>query len=201
MRKTAITAPDGKRYILLVLFDVTGKNATEERLRESEQRFRSLTELSADWYWEQDDRYRYTYSSDSAAGHMVETGSELIGRTRFEAEFDWPSDQAMRDHRATLDARRPFRDLVLRSRKTGRWGLSSGEPVFDAGGAFKGYRGVGRDITDLKTVEEQLRESANAGSATSRKPRANSCGNRTPMAPIRTSRRGSATCSATRTPN
>ncbi|MBL8532808.1 MAG: EAL domain-containing protein, partial [Betaproteobacteria bacterium] len=159
VRKTALTAPDGKRYILLVLFDVTGKHATEERLRESEQRFRSLTELSADWYWEQDDRYRYTYLSDSAAGHMVETGSELIGRTRFEAEFDWPSDQAMRDHRATLDARRPFRDLVLRSRKTGRWGLSSGEPVFDAGGAFKGYRGVGRDITDLKTVEEQLRES------------------------------------------
>ena len=159
VRKTALTAPDGNRFVLLVLFDLTDRRAAEERLRDSEQRFRSLTELSADWYWEQDEQYRFTYLSPTALAHVASSMSELLGKTRFDAGYEWPSERAREEHRALLEARKPFRDLVLRIPRLGRWAMSSGEPVFDAGGNFRGYRGVGRDITELKTVELQLRES------------------------------------------
>jgi hypothetical protein len=60
-------------------------------------------------------------------------------------------------HVAVLDARKPFRDLELcRLDESGRkaWVSVSGEPVFDASGAFTGYRGVAKDITARKRAEE-----------------------------------------------
>ncbi|MEI7967902.1 MAG: EAL domain-containing protein [Betaproteobacteria bacterium] len=159
VHKTALTAPDRRRYLLLLMLDVTDRRNVEERVRESEQRFRSLTELSADWYWEQDRNCRFTYLSPTAIGKVAAAPSELLGKTRHEAGFDWESEHEMAEHRTLLAARRPFRDLILHIPKSGRWALSSGEPVFGADGEFLGYRGVGRDITELKMVENQLRES------------------------------------------
>jgi diguanylate cyclase (GGDEF)-like protein len=73
-------------------------------------------------------------------------------------------------HRAILDARRPFRDLELcwvdpSANKI--WVSVSGEPVFDGAGAFKGYRGVGKDITERKQDEEQIQFLANHDALTS----------------------------------
>lgn len=159
VRKSCLTAPDGGRMVVLQMTDISARREAEQRLRDSEQRFRSLTELSADWYWEQDSEYRFTYVSATALQGMITASADLIGRTRFEADFEWESDAAREEHRRILDARQPFRDLVLRSRVTGRWGMTSGEPIFAQDGRFLGYRGVGRDVTDLKRVEGKLRES------------------------------------------
>ena len=60
-------------------------------------------------------------------------------------------------HRAQLDWHQPFRDFeVQHAAEDGRivWLSLSGEPIFDESGTFKGYRGVGRDITTQKRVEE-----------------------------------------------
>ncbi|MEO7031897.1 MAG: PAS domain S-box protein, partial [Herbaspirillum sp.] len=43
-----------------ILRDVTARRKTEQALRESESRFRALTNLSSDWYWEMDAELRYT---------------------------------------------------------------------------------------------------------------------------------------------
>lgn len=158
-RKSGLTAPDGSRMVVLLLTDISARREAEEKLRESEQRFRSLTELSADWYWEQDANYRFTYVSPTALHGLLSASDDVIGKTRFEADFEWESDEIREEHRRTLAARQPFRDLVVRARRTGRWGLTSGEPVFGQDGAFLGYRGIGRDVTELKRVERQLRES------------------------------------------
>ena len=69
VRKTGLTRPDGSRVVVLLLLDVTARKAAEERLRASEQRFRSLTQLSADWYWEQDAQLRFTYVSAGGNGN------------------------------------------------------------------------------------------------------------------------------------
>src|SRR5205807_5224228 len=68
-----------------------------------------------------------------------------------------PADWAR--HIAILEAHQPFQNLELCRLAQGRklWINTSAEPIFDAAGAFKGYRGVGQDITERKREEELLR--------------------------------------------
>ena len=132
----------------------------EQAVRESEARFRSLTDLSSDWYWEQDADYRFTrLEGRQVAGNDPQLLSRLIGTRRWESggleiEGGWDA------HRRLLEACQPFYDVLMWRRMSDghvRYMHVSGEPVLDADGAFRGYRGVGRDITAQKRAEQLLR--------------------------------------------
>lgn len=156
-------ALDGEITVLTIWNDITERTRAERELMESERRFRSLTELTADWYWEQDSNFRFTRVEGSVlAKHGIDT-AWFLGKTRWEIGFDNVSEAQWRVHRALLEAHRPFLDFEgHRHDASGRLAnasLISGQPIFDAGGRFVGYRGVGRDITDRKRAEEALRES------------------------------------------
>ena len=49
--------------VIGVVTDITDRKRAADELRESEQRFQALTELSSDWYWRQDENLRFTYLS------------------------------------------------------------------------------------------------------------------------------------------
>ena len=131
---------------------------SQRALRESEARFRSLTGLSADWYWQQDETLRF---QSLCNGTEIKAGLHPdadLGKARWELDgigkADWEG------HKATLAARKPFRDFeVKRTFPDGsvRDTCVSGEPIFDADGKFTGYRGIGRDITERKRAEDQQR--------------------------------------------
>ena len=128
------------------------------RLEASEQRFRDLTELSADWYWELDADLRFTYVSEGIRRIRGVGPETLIGKRRWETDRVG-GHQEMKRHRATLEGRLPFRDFVLaRSTADGRLTYVShtGKPIFDEKGNFLGYRGVARDITARVQAEEEL---------------------------------------------
>lgn len=119
-------------------------------LRASEERFQRLTELSSDWYWEQDAEGRYTDVSGPAIemlgmGRAAETAANSEPAR---AGWNLYEQQALE---ALILARRPFLDFVC-SRTTAE-GVSqcfqvSGEPMFDASGRYTGYRGVGVEISN-----------------------------------------------------
>ncbi len=132
------------------------RRATEmtEDLRRSETRFRDLSELSADWFWEQDENLRFT----RFWGRDTEDKAKWLGVHRWDLPIDLSPEEWVR-HKSALAAREPFRNLeycIRLHNDRPRWFSVSGMPVFE-GGRFLGYRGVGRDITDRMLLEEELR--------------------------------------------
>jgi diguanylate cyclase (GGDEF)-like protein/PAS domain S-box-containing protein len=142
--------------------DVTECRRAELALGESEARLRRLLDLTSDWYWEQDEQYRFTYLSPEVDRVMGPgRAAYLLGKTRWEAagamlHGGWD------EHKAVLDRREAYREFEFALRfpdGTRRWIMTWGEPVFDRAGEFRGYRGVGRDVTARRAAEAALRES------------------------------------------
>jgi diguanylate cyclase (GGDEF)-like protein/PAS domain S-box-containing protein len=141
-------------------------NALRRAARESEIRFRALTEMSSDFYWESDAEHRLTRRGSAnrrlSAVSIFQQGAQ-IGKRRWEVPYLSPDEEGWRAHRAVLDAHLPFREFELSrlgTDGTERFISISGDPVFGAAGGFTGYRGVGTDITARRRAELALRESA-----------------------------------------
>jgi diguanylate cyclase (GGDEF)-like protein/PAS domain S-box-containing protein len=140
-------------------WDVSERESTIALLRESEERFRALTELSSDWYWEMDDQLRFTSMRQGGTRPLPFEESELIGRQRWDLPGELVRPATWDEHRADLAARRPFRDLVVRRiDQDGKllYTLTAGDPFFDETGKFCGYRGIGRNITEQVRAQERI---------------------------------------------
>ncbi|PWB60537.1 MAG: hypothetical protein C3F16_10225 [Betaproteobacteria bacterium] len=137
--------------------DITSRRLAEKSLAESEERFRALTELSSDLYWEQDEHFHLISWSAPAWARRRDS---LLPSPELDApeltEADWGA------HRAVLEARKPFRDLEIRQvSPDGReaWLSVGAVPIADEQGRFRGYRGLARVITDRRLAEQRLRKS------------------------------------------
>ncbi|MBI3094706.1 MAG: response regulator [Rhodocyclales bacterium] len=131
-------------------------------LRESEARYRSLTELASDWYWEQDENGNFT----KVSGPVLEMLGIQVGPLQGDAGTvrDVRSEGWNEAERAALQAaiaaREPFLDLIFsRSNPNGTQQKFqvSGEPMFNRSLRFIGYRGIGIELT--------AREDSHAGNA------------------------------------
>jgi PAS domain S-box-containing protein len=153
----------GKPAVMVMLRDITERKRAERALLQSEERFRALTELNADWYWEQDAHFRFV---DLAQGGGAPAAiQKYIGKTRWELGYNQASEEAWTQHKATLEAHEPFNDFEMtRVDDDGRvvgYISISGYPIFDEQGRFTGYRGVGKDVTQRKRALLALEESEN----------------------------------------
>jgi diguanylate cyclase (GGDEF)-like protein/PAS domain S-box-containing protein len=136
------------------------RQRAEEVLRESEARFRFLTDLSTDWYWAQDAQHRFTEISGSVLEKTGLKTEEFVGKTPWDPFFQIElSEKEWARYKAALDAHEPIRDFaykqVLRDGGTAYYSVSC-RPFHDDRGGFAGYRGVGRDITEQKRAEERI---------------------------------------------
>lgn len=116
-------------------------------LRESEARYRSLTELASDWYWEQDESGAFTKVSGPVL-EMLGVRVDALNGVSGKQETGWNEEE--RDYlRAAIAGRQPFLDFLF-SRvnadgSTQRFRVS-GEPMFNQSCHFVGYRGVGVEV-------------------------------------------------------
>ena len=120
-------------------------------LRESEARYRSLTELASDWYWEQDENMKFTKVSGPVLemlGIRVEPLTGAGGEAGSGALAGW-NEQERELLQQRIAARQPFLDFVF-SRANTDGSLQrfkvSGEPMFDRSCRFLGYRGIGVEL-------------------------------------------------------
>jgi diguanylate cyclase (GGDEF)-like protein/PAS domain S-box-containing protein len=132
---------------------------SQRALAASEARFRSLTNLSADWYWEQDAEHRFSGLFGRYLEKNADSVTPQMGKRRWELPELELSEAGWAEYRRIVESHQPFRDFEFRHRVGDRLRTVSisGEPVFGPDGGFAGYRGVGRDITERKTVEDVLR--------------------------------------------
>ena len=134
----------------------------EGALGESERRWQALADLSADWYWESDTEGRLSWLSGTTPVTAVLgwTQADLLGRRRDEMPFLDEPPQGWAALHERMAARQAFRDFAYRARARrgdhAAWVTISGRPRFDARGEFKGYEGVGRDITEARAAQERL---------------------------------------------
>jgi PAS domain S-box-containing protein len=156
------THPDGRpKRLLGIIQDITDRKHAENGLRESEERFRTLVELSSDYYWETDAALRFTAQSRASAGTAQPVPS-LVGSPLWAPPDCHATDEAWLAQHERLQHRSPFRDFLFEWQLPDgrrRTLLASGTPVFDASGEFRGYRGVSRDITDVENARIEVRDS------------------------------------------
>ncbi len=150
-------------YIVPEGRDITEYIRAERNLRESEERFRSLVETSSDWIWEIDQNGVYTYVSPKCEEFLGYTPDEVIGVSIFEMLSPKEKQRfgdMFRDH--VRDRKSVTNIENVRIHKGGHKVIfeTSGEPILDGNGDLVGFRGVSRDITERKRVEEEFQKLA-----------------------------------------
>jgi PAS domain S-box-containing protein len=141
---------------------VIERQQVEQALRESRERFRALTESTSDWIWEVDAAGVYTYASPKVKELLGYDSEEIVGKTPFDLMPPQEARRAAAELSTITGAHRPFAGFEHANlHKDGRLVVleTSGVPVFDASGRFRGYRGIDRDITERKRVEAALSDS------------------------------------------
>ena len=121
-------------------------------LRESEARYRGLTELASDWYWEQDETGNFTRVSGPVLEMLGIRVAAFAGETSDDKMTGW--NEAEREVlQAKIAARQPFLDFVF-SRVNADGSQQkfqvSGQPMFNQSCGYIGYRGIGVELTARK---------------------------------------------------
>ena len=140
--------------------DIRDRHASELSLRESEQRFRDVSEAVGEYLWETDIEAIYTYVSERTLTVLGYHHQALLGRSAFdliyEKDLDW-----LRNSFATIAEHQDSFHFEYRSvTEQGEviWISATGIPRFDDEGNLIGYRGAGMNITERKQAEEALKQ-------------------------------------------
>ncbi|MGC8494001.1 MAG: PAS domain S-box protein [Syntrophobacteraceae bacterium] len=150
----------GQTSLVILARDVSERKRAENALLESEQRFRDIATHVPDWIWEVNRDWKYTYSSVGVEKILGFRADEMIGKPIWER---MPKE----DKKALIKIlsvvrKRPFAFKLYESRRRRREGNlvrleSSGVPLLDDAGNLIGYRGIHRDVTERKQLEEFAR--------------------------------------------
>ncbi len=139
--------------------EIEQRKRAEAELGKSEARFRALADMSSDWYWEQDENFRFTDIVQPIHKDEEFESASCLGKTRWELPPNSAGKAPWEKHRELLRKQLPFRNFEYqRQNAQGEqfWISVNGDPVFDGSGKFCGYRGTGRDISERKRHQEQI---------------------------------------------
>jgi len=150
--------------------DVTRTKQLENKLLESENRFRSLVENSPNWIWETDNRGHYIYASPYVAKLLGYRPEEVLGQTLFSFIPGDERLQLLDVFQGYLHKHRSFTDIKNTNiHKNGSQIIleTNASPIINLDGEFLGYRGVHKDITEQVLTQKlkndkEIAEQANS---------------------------------------
>ena len=159
LRKDASGRPIGFRGIVR---DITERKRTEELLRESEEKYRTIIENIQDGYFEVDLAGDFTFFNDAVCRHFGYTAQELKGMNYRQYTDEQTAAELGQLYAKLYRTGEPIKSLDFEAiRKDGTRATFdvSVSLMRDSGGKLIGFRGICRDITERKRGEEALRES------------------------------------------
>jgi diguanylate cyclase (GGDEF)-like protein/PAS domain S-box-containing protein len=145
-------------YVAMHLFS-RKREADLYKARHDSARFRGLTELSADWFWETDAEHRLVWLSGGAPVATFFGQTPTYGKRIWEIPGVEVEPRALQAHLERLKEGQTFFDLEIArvdERGARQVHIISGQSRFNEDGDFLGYRGVGRDITEQRAAERAL---------------------------------------------
>jgi len=152
---------EGEAFYCVEITNCTGRHAAQEEVRQSEQRFRDLAEISSDWFWETGPDMKLRYISDRFQLITGISPDDLLGKSRAElADAEMRETDYWHQHWSAVQAHESFRNFqysMLRPDGSEANIALSGTPIFDGQGLFLGYRGVGADVSRLIEAEKSKR--------------------------------------------
>lgn len=157
---TPICDGDVIQGLMVIHIDITAQKQAEAAC-ESARRYHSLVEITSDWIWEVDPNGKYTYSNRNVEDILGYSTQEIIGKTPF--DFMPPDEAEKRSSvfRKILSAEKPFSGLEnVNFHKSGQKVVlqTSGVPIFDEKSVFSGFRGIDRDVTARKKLDDDLKQ-------------------------------------------
>jgi two-component system CheB/CheR fusion protein len=155
------TKEDRIAGVVATFIDITRRKEAEDALRDSEAKFRTLSDTAPALIWFNDAEGNNQYVNQQYLDFTGKTAEEISGK-RWQLIVH-PDDRAalLAAYEEAVRERGPFHQLTRIQRSDGawRWMESVGQPLFDGKGSYLGHVGVSPDITDRKEVEEALRGS------------------------------------------
>jgi len=140
--------------------DITERMQTAELLREKAAELQTILETSTEWIWEIDLSGHHVYSNDTLRDFLGFSPEEFVGREYAEFMHEDDRREVARILPGYIREKRGWQGWLLRWRhKDGsyRWLESNARPMFDADRHVIGFRGVDRDVTQRKRIEEALK--------------------------------------------
>jgi diguanylate cyclase (GGDEF)-like protein/PAS domain S-box-containing protein len=154
-----LVAVSGGAVYLAMQFLARKRERDLEQARKDSARFRGLTELSADWFWETDTEHRIVWLSGGGPVATFFGQTPTYGKRIWEIPGVEVEPRALQAHLESLEARQSFFDLEISrvdERGARQVHIISGQSRYDADDNFIGYRGVGRDVTEQRSAERAL---------------------------------------------
>jgi len=142
--------------------DVTNRKKMEETIRQSEERYRTILDEMADAYYEVDLAGNFTFVNDAICRHLGYSREELIGIS-FRGQIAKDDIETVyKTFSKIYSTGKPERDIfykILRKDGTPGFAENRGFPLQNQKGEIIGFRGIGREVTERRQMEEALRQS------------------------------------------
>jgi PAS domain S-box-containing protein len=153
----------GEKHFLSTFLDITKRRRAEQALLNAEEKFRCLVESTSDIIWQVDENAVYTYVSPKVKDILGYAPEELVGKTPFDFIDEQDEDKIVKAFLEIANKKEPFYGLEnWNAHKNGSRVLleTSGVPILDENGQLAGYRGIDRDITERKKLQQELEKYA-----------------------------------------
>ncbi|MFH1360786.1 MAG: PAS domain S-box protein [Candidatus Omnitrophota bacterium] len=146
--------------IIVIFFFSQRHNMIALRMKISEERFRHVADSSGDWIWETDPNGLYTYCSRAVKDILGYEAREVIGKKYF-YDFCLAEEKKIIQERAERQSRERvnfFHEIGNRQHRDGRMVILEikGYALRHKDGRLLGYRGIDRDITEQRRIEEEI---------------------------------------------